>query len=110
MGVLYPEEEKEIFRSIKRSLKRRGLKLNLETEEWEVHGPHQDMNYKVYLGYVDFVPKRSDKCICRPGIQYTYCPVHGGCCVAIYPRAVYEIEEMSKWWDIKPENRIFIKK
>ncbi|MBA7500360.1 MAG: hypothetical protein GH144_01250 [Clostridia bacterium] len=109
MGVINFHEEKEISRRVKSSLRRRGLKVDLETEEWEIHGPHPQMNYQVYVGYVDFIPAPDAKCTCPPGSQRTYCPVHGGCCVAVYPRAVYEIEEISKWWDTKPEDRIFIR-
>ncbi len=108
MGTLNPEENKEISRSIKRSLKRRRLKLDLDTEEWVVHGPHPEMKYQVYVGYVGNIPEANEKCICPPGSGLIHCPVHGGCCVAVYPRAVYEIEDSSKWWDTKPENRIFI--
>lgn len=111
MGILALEDDKEIFRHIRRTLQRRGLKPDLGTEEWEVHGPHPGMNYQVYVGYVGSIPETNDKCTCRPpNILYADCPVHGVFCVAIYPGAVYQVEDPSKWSDTKPEERIFIRK
>jgi len=85
MGIINLDEDKEIVRYIRRSLARRGLKPDFE-EDWEVHGPHRDMNYQVYIGYA--------------GNDHWYG------CVAIYPRAVYEIDRPSDWWRAYPENRI----
>lgn len=108
MGTINFDHDKEIAGRINRSLRRRGLKVDLETEEWIVHGPHKDMNYQVYVGYAGNMPALGAKCSCPPGSQRTYCPVHGGCCVAVYPRGVYEVEEPSKWWDTQPEDRISV--
>ncbi len=105
MGFLDLEYDVEIVRKIKRRLKKRGLVMDTE-EVWEVHGPHPDMPFQVFIGYA-FV-RREGKCICPYPPEFTRndCPVHGYVCVALYPRAVYEIESPSKWWDISPENRI----
>jgi len=106
MGTINFDHDKEIAGRINRSLRRRGLKVDLETEEWIVHGPHKNMNYQVYVGYAVNIPEPGEKCSCPAGTQRVGCPVHGGCCVVVYPRAVYEVEEPSKWWDTQPENRI----
>jgi len=71
-------------------LGRRGLKPDLDSG-WEVYGPHRDMNYQMYVGYA-------------------YDETGEYFCVAIYPRAVYEIDDPSDWWKVKPEDRIPIKK
>ena len=87
MGALDPGFDKEHFKFIKASLRRRGLKPDLD-EEWEVHGPHPDMDYQVYVGWA--YNEALDEYIC----------------VAIYPRAVYEIDDPDDWWKTDPENRI----
>lgn len=109
MGIIDFDQEKELLRSVKRSLKRRGLKIDLETEEWEIHGPHPEMNYQVCVGYAYIIPEPGAFCTCPPGLTRVHCPVHGGYCVAVYPRRVYEVEDFSKWWDTRPEKRIFTK-
>ena len=80
------EDNKRYLKVIRSALARRGLKPDL-SEEWEIHGPHQDMNYHVLIGW-------------------TYDEKDQWCCVAIYPKAVYEIEDESKWWDVGSKNRI----
>jgi len=67
------------------SLRKRFLKNN---DEWEIHGPHQDMNYQVYIG---------------PAYRKKECFL-----VAIYPKAVYEIDNYDDWWKADPEKRITI--
>lgn len=98
------EDEEEIAKILTRRLKRRGLKPS--NEEWEVHGPHKDMNYEVFIGACDFIPEEGAKCICPPGSAKANCPIHGFVLVAVYPRAVYEIEDESLWWDVYPEDKI----
>lgn len=105
MGTLDFSTDTEILNSIKQRLRRRGLKPDLDGE-WEVHGPHQDMDYQVYIGFAEFIPDKDDVCICPKGSPLTNCPIHGFVCVAIYPWAVYEIEEPEKWWDVGPEDQI----
>ncbi len=107
MGVLDFEHERYHLTHVRRTLARRRLKPDLE-RDWEIHGPHQDMSYHVYVGYAYSEAEEGARCICPGGeIQYTHCPAHKHYyCVAIYPRAVYEIEQPWKWWDIYPENRI----
>jgi len=51
MGYLDLKEEKETLKFITGMLKRRGLEPDLKSE-WQVHGEHKDMNYKVYIGDV----------------------------------------------------------
>lgn len=58
-------------------------------EDWELHGLHEGMNYKVYVGYAVSKDDPSD------------CPL-----VVIYPRGVYEIEDTSGWGRPLPENKI----
>jgi len=92
MGYIDLKEEKETLKFITGMLKRRGLEPDLKNE-WEIHGRHKDMNYKVYIGDVkDLKTKESE------GL------------VVIYPKSVYWIEDNSDWWKCEPENRIFIGK
>ena len=49
MGYLDFDEDKDILKRIKSTMKRRGLFVDAQ-DEWEVHGPHQDMNYQVFIG------------------------------------------------------------
>ncbi len=107
MGVLNLKKEKHHLKRIQEALNRRGLKID-RGEDWEIHGPHQDMNYYVYVGYgyVDADPNA--KCICHSkNTQFRNCEAHRRhYCVAIYPKAVYEVEEPSCWWHTESENRI----
>jgi len=48
------------------------------------------MDYQVYVGYA-------------------YDEVGEYYCVAVYPRAVYEIKDPSDWWKAELKNRIFVK-
>lgn len=107
MGFLTFEDrdEKRILSNIKRRLKRRRLKPDLDSE-WEVHGPHNGMNYQVFIGCCSFIPKEGDKCICPEGSQLTYCPIHGFQWVAIYPWAIYGIDDSRDWWKVTAEDRI----
>ncbi len=89
MGVLNIDEKRH-FTSIKRRLRRRGLHPILDTDgrgetEWEVHGPHEGMNYQVYIGPV-FENDEND---------YFY--------VVMYPRFVYEGDD---WHQVEPEEKI----
>lgn len=106
MGILDFKSQKHHLARIRRILSRRGLAPNLR-EEWEIHGPHQDMNYQVYIGYA--VP-RDEKEICRyPGCNLSWkkCKHHVNFdCVAIYPWATYRIEESCDWYKVTPEDRI----
>ena len=92
MGFLYDDDprDREHWKRIKGALKRRGL---VPIDEWEIHGPHQDMNYVMYVGYAEAES--------RPGASL---------CVAIYPWASYEVDDPSKWWNTSSENRIRCKK
>jgi len=106
VGTLNPNQDKEHFKIISERLKRRGLEPCTD-EEWEIHGPHPDMNYQIYVGYAD-LRNKNQKCRCFGcNLSVGECVKHANFyCVAIYPRAVYEIEDPEKWWDTKPENRI----
>ncbi len=93
---------------IKQALRRRGLEFDPK-EEWEVHGPHQDMNYQVYIGYGYYKADPNAKCICpSKKMIRTDCSAHKQwVCVAIYPWAVYELEDTDRWAsDARPENRM----
>jgi len=110
MGFLTFEgrDEKIILSNIRRRLRRRGLESNIEGN-WEVHGPHNGMDYQVYIGCCTFIPQEGDKCICPEGSELVHCPIHGFQCVAIYPRAIYALEDemaFSDWWKVTPEDRI----
>ena len=89
MGVLNFEVETRHLQKITAALKRRDLLPVTDEEEWEIHGPHDQMNYQVYVGYAVSKDDPND------------CPL-----VAIYPRAIYEIEERSDWGRVLPEKKI----
>lgn len=106
MGYLDLKNEKEHLNCIRRILSRRGLSPDLKNE-WEIHGPHQDFNYQVYVGYA--LPRnKKDKCkVCD--LPWMKCKAHVNFyCVAIYPRAVYEIEDPTKWASPTEEDRISV--
>lgn len=86
MGTLYLEEEKYHKEKITEALKKHGLEPVLDYE-WEVHGPHMDMNYQVYVGRVEKNKKGADF-------------------VAIYPDDVYSIEDIDNWHRCTNENKI----
>lgn len=109
MGTLDLENEKYHSKRIRKALNRRGLKMDKD-EDWEIHGPHMEMNYQVYVGYGYEDADPNAKCICpSKEVQIIHCKAHKRyTCVAIYPKAVYEIEDISDWWKAEPENRIQI--
>ena len=89
MGILDWKQEAYHREKITSLLKRRGLRPDL-TEPWEIHGPHEDMNYQVYVGYAVNTDDPSD----------TYC-------VSIRPgQGVYEIDDPSEWYKTEPDRRI----
>jgi hypothetical protein len=85
VGYIDFQSEPDHTRRIRRALESRGLQFD-PAEEWEIHGPHQDMNYEVYVGTA------------REGKMLRT--------VAIWPKAVYAVGDTSRWWDISPENRL----
>lgn len=94
--------------SIKGALRRRDLQMD-ENDDWEIHGPHQNMNYVVYIGKVYESLDQTLECSCAEAI--TTCGKHrDGFYVAIYPRAVYAIDEPPGWRQPKQEDRIPVKK
>ncbi|MGV7224637.1 MAG: hypothetical protein ACQ9MH_24365 [Nitrospinales bacterium] len=51
MGFLDFEYSKEDLKFILSALRRKNLFMD-EEDDWEVHGPHDDMDYQVYIGRV----------------------------------------------------------
>jgi len=72
------EAAKEMFAIIKKRIGERGLEA-VDHDEWEVHGPHQDMNYQVLVG----------------PIKGSWGPAHSY--AVIYPSGVWEIEGSEFW-------------
>ena len=106
MGTLDLNQDREHFKTIKERLRRRGLEPCLD-EEWEIHGPHPDMNYQIYIGYAAPINRKQRCCFPGCGLSIEECGKHtNSYCVAIYPRAVYEIEDPERWYDTKVENRL----
>ena len=104
MGILNFRQEKEHLEYIKRKLNSRGLKIDT-TDDWEVHGPHENMNYQVFIGYGYQNAVPGAKCDCKKGAQRTDCEAHKQYyCVAIYPRRVYQIDTPSDWHKTDSEN------
>ncbi len=80
MGILNWKTEEYHREKITKALKVRGLIPDSTT--WEVHGPHEGMNYQVYVGYATDKDNPND----------TYCLV-------FWPgRGVWEIDDPSDWW------------
>jgi hypothetical protein len=88
MGYIDFDADKPLGRRVATALQRRGL-VRDPSWEWEMHSLHGDMSCHVLTGRVR-IPADM-----RPGFF-----------VAIYPQAVYEIEDVSKWWDVGPDQRI----
>lgn len=74
------------FPSLFRRLWRRRLALSVKG--WEVHGPHQDMPYQVFIGWCRETKGNKERL------------------VAVYPRRIYEIEDPADWWKARPEDAI----
>lgn len=101
MGTLNLQEETYHCNNIKQALESRGFRMDME-DEWEIHGPHPEVPV-VYVGYAYYdrqQPPQDAPAESRPD----------GIWVAIYPRAVYEIEEAEGWTKISQEQRITILK
>lgn len=92
MGRIDLKEEPELRRTIKKRLLQRGLILDPEgLEYWEVHGPHESMNYQVFIGLVYDRQEGPDKS--------SY--------VAVYPKAVYWIDDPCDWWKVGPDQKVY---
>ena len=104
MACLEFDYQKEILNRIKTALTRRGLIMDLE-DEWEIHGPHQDMDYQVLVGPVYEKLGHTIPCNCTQG--YRKCQKHRDrLYVVIYPRVAYYINDPADWWNVKVEDRI----
>ena len=78
MGYLDPEKDKKHFHHIAQRLRPRLMEY-LTSENWEIHGPHNQMPYQVYVGPA----------------KYTYLPF-SEVYVAIYPTGVFKIDDPGK--------------
>jgi hypothetical protein len=88
MGILNLKQEPYHNEKIATMLRRRGL-APITSEIWEVHGPHGDMPYQVYVGYL----------ASKDDADETYC-------VVVWPgRGVYEIDQPSEWGNIRNHRR-----
>jgi hypothetical protein len=92
MGKLNFAEEPQHLRKIAAALRRRGLVPDLQ-EEWEVHGPHEGMNFQVYVGYAVWKGYTDDTCLVAVSL-------HGP------GRGVYELDSSSDWYKSDPERKI----
>jgi hypothetical protein len=59
MGYVDLDDEPEHGKYVRRQLKRRGLVPSGDT--WEIHGPHQNMNYQVYVGEASRISKPEEE-------------------------------------------------
>ncbi len=90
MGVLnFENSDEKHKRRITSALTRRGWLPDLKSD-WEIHGPRPDMDYEVYVGTA----------IDADG-EDRY--------VAIYPKAIYEIDKPSDWWKKNEDMRVYCK-
>lgn len=90
MGFLNFRKEKVHLKRIQAALKRRGLTMK-QADDWEVHGPHHDMNYQVFIGPA-------------------YRRGKWDCIAVVYPWAVYGVSQHSEWSQVSPADRIPVKK
>lgn len=108
MGYLTVDDEREKhhFQRIRRLLRRRNLKPDLE-DTWEVHGPHPNMNFQVYVGSAYRDPEPDAQCVCKGSGRLLRCAAHREeMYVVIYPWATFRIDDESSWHDPDPEERI----
>jgi hypothetical protein len=91
MGILDWKHEPYHREKITSLLKRRGLRPDF-SELWEVHGPHADMNFQMFVGYAINTDDPKD----------TYC-------VTVWPgHGVWEIDDPSQWNQTDPTRRIAV--
>ena len=89
MGLIDFKFEEYHLKRIKSALKRRELAPEVDGDAWEIHGPHQGMNYQWYEGWAYYEDNPD---------EFVY--------VHIYPRAVYEIDPDDNSNQYIPENKI----
>lgn len=89
MGFLDLKIERSHLKIINQKLRPFGLKPYL-SEEWEIHGPHQGMNYQVYVGYA----------------WGRFGKLHVTQCVSITPQGIYEIDDPSDWWKTYEDRKL----
>jgi len=75
------ESEKKHLTRIRQILRRRNMVPVLNDEPWQVHGPHPNMDYQVFIGEALNIHDRQ----------------RGPVCVAIFPWGTYEISDESQW-------------
>lgn len=93
MGRINLKDEPEIRRTIKRRLLQRGLILDPEgMDDWEVHGPHESMDYQVFIGLAYERQEGPD--------NSSY--------IALYLNAVYWIDNPCDWWKVRPNRRVYL--
>lgn len=87
----HEEDLKDIWKMIRRRLKDRGY-MPIDKSEWEKHGPHQGMEYMVFLGpSKDLTTKQKVE-------------------VVLYPRKVYHMGNCTEWFLVGPEDILPLKK
>lgn len=98
MSFLNLKEDVDIKEFIEESLRKKGWGFD-ESDDWEVHGPHQGMNYQVYIGIAYQKADLNAKCICpNEKARKVDCRAHDNSFyVAVYPKQVYKIENASDW-------------
>lgn len=87
MGIIDFNQQPYFKTDIEKTLANRGMTIDPRWE-WEVHGPHPDFKYQVYVGFANARWQR------------------GTLCVAIYPNKVYEIDSPCAWNKINSEKEI----
>ena len=92
MNILDFESEPQHLRYIKSRLFPRGIEPLL-SEDWEIHGLHEDADFRIYVGPA----------------KYKHLP-ESMVYVAIYPFNVYKIDSRKQWSYPKPEDSVGVLK
>ncbi|PLX27156.1 hypothetical protein C0583_04620 [Candidatus Parcubacteria bacterium] len=83
------------FHKIRKKLPELNLSPCLD-ETWKIHGPHEEMDYQVYVGYVEPLDSNKKCKLCKK--VWSECELHNNYkIVAVYPDKVYEISDVSRW-------------
>lgn len=95
MGKFNFGENKDKDNHIKKILAKGELKPIMD-EEWDIHGPHPDMDYQVFVGPADPLDDESKCRLCDK--KWKDCDLHlNGGIVVVHPKGFDMIDDPSDW-------------